>query len=86
MLKKILQELIAIRKELQDIKLILKFQCLPNYRTERSLVDGKRVRTRYVLPDPLEALRKEERTLQEHRRKGNHGPFDPDKKIQDQTL
>lgn len=71
MLKKCLKELGAIRKELQDIKLILKFHCLgSNYRTKRERVDGKMVvKSRRILPDPLEELRKEERTLQQYRKK-----------------
>ncbi|MCI8992273.1 MAG: hypothetical protein HFG80_06030 [Eubacterium sp.] len=70
MLKKILKELIEIRKELQDIKLILKFHCLRgNYRTEHERVDGKLVvKSRRILPDPLEELRKEEHILQQYRK------------------
>lgn len=67
MLRKILKELMEIRKELQDIKLILKFQFLSNYKTESEVIDGERILTRSILPDPLEALRKEEYILQEHR-------------------
>lgn len=69
MLKKILGELVAIRKELQDIKLILKFHCLGSgYRTEYERVNGKRVfKGRRILPDPLEELHKEECILQQYR-------------------
>ncbi len=69
MLKKILRELTAIRKELQDIKLILKFRCLrSNYEVDAERVGGKRViKGRRILSDPLEELRKEERTLQQYR-------------------
>lgn len=69
MIKKILQELVAIRKELQDIKLILKFHCLGSgHQVERERVDGKRViKGHRILPDPLKELRKEEYTLQQYR-------------------
>lgn len=70
MLKNVLQELIAIRKELQDIKLILKFHLLRNYKTESEIVDGERIVIRTVLPDPLEELHKEENTLQQCRKNG----------------
>lgn len=70
MLKKILKELVEIKRELQDIKLILKFQFLSNYKTESEIINGERFMTRSILPDPLEALRKEEDTLQERRAEG----------------
>ncbi len=70
MIKDILKELIQIRKELQDIKLILKFKCLYNYEIERKKVNGETIRIRHIRPDPLEELRKEERTLQQCRRNG----------------
>ena len=70
MLNKILKELVAIKKELQDIKLILKFHFLgSNYRTEVKRVNGKRVvKGHRILPDPLEDLRKEEHILQQFRK------------------
>ena len=37
MFKTIVDELIAIKKELQDIKLILKFHFLSNYKTDTTL-------------------------------------------------
>lgn len=79
MLKDILKELIAIRKELQDIKLILKFRCLGNgVRVEHERVDGKlTLKNRRILPDPLEELRKEEYILQQCRE--NKLDFLPDK-------
>ena len=57
MFKTIVDELIAIKKELQDIKLILKFHFLSNYKTERVKMDGETIINRYILPDPLEELR-----------------------------
>ena len=79
MLKDILKELIAIRKELQDIKLILKFHCLgKGVRAEHERVDGKlALKNRRILPDPLEELRKEEHILQQYRE--NKLDFLPDK-------
>lgn len=70
MVKNILEELVAIRKELQDIKLILKFRYLGNgIRIEHEKVDGKLVvKSQNILPDPLEELRKEEYTLQQYRK------------------
>ena len=65
MFKTIVDELIAIKKELQDIKLILKFHFLSNYKTERVKMDGETIINRYILPDPLEELRKEEHILQQ---------------------
>ena len=38
MFKTIVDELIAIKKELQDIKLILKFHFLSNYKTNRRCI------------------------------------------------
>ena len=67
MFKTIVDELIAIKKELQDIKLILKFHFLSNYKTERVKMDGETIINRYILPDPLEELRKEEHILQQSR-------------------
>lgn len=69
MLKRVLAELVEIKKELQDIKLILKYSSLGNgVRLEHEKVDGKLVlKSRNILPDPLEELRKEECTLQKLR-------------------
>lgn len=74
MFKTIVDELIAIKKELQDIKLILKFRFLSNYKTERVKMDGETIINRYILPDPLEELRKEEHILQQSRLNGELGP------------
>lgn len=71
---RILKELIAIKKELQDIKLILKFQFLSNYKTTKEVIDGEMVTTRRILPDPLEELRKEEYILQQSRKSGVYNP------------
>lgn len=49
MFKTIVDELIAIKKELQDIKLILKFHFLSNYKTERVKMDGETIINRYIL-------------------------------------
>ena len=76
MLKKILKELVKIRKELQDIKLILKFQFLQNYKTESVRNDKETIIYRHILPDPLEELRKEEYTLRQSRKNGDYGPFE----------
>ena len=54
-----LNELTAIRKTLEDIRLILEYAYVPQYRVERRKVNGKTVRTRHTLEAPLEELRKE---------------------------
>lgn len=54
----ILKELVQIRQELQNIRLILEYAHVPRYRVERRKVDGKTVRIRHTLEDPLEELRK----------------------------
>lgn len=74
MLRNIFKEIVLIRKELQDIKLILKFQFLRNYETERKKIGDEIVISRNILPDPLEELRKEECTLQQYRKKGKCDP------------
>ncbi len=74
MLRNIFKEIVLIRKELQDIKLILKFQFLRNYETERKKIGDEIVISRNILPDPLEELRKEECTLQQYRKKGKRDP------------
>lgn len=66
----ILKELITIRKELQDIKLILKSQFLSDVKSERIKTDGGTVLIHNILPDPLKELRKEEDILQQHRKNG----------------
>jgi hypothetical protein len=55
---RILRELIEIRKELQNIRVILQSQFVHDYRIERKRVDGKIVRTIHTLQDPLKELRK----------------------------
>lgn len=55
---KILNELIAIRKELQNIRVILQFQFIKDYTVERTKVDGRTIRTRHTLEDALGDLRK----------------------------
>lgn len=55
-LKNILRELITIRKELQNIRVILESQFIPNYKS--TFVDHKLVRT-YLDPEAqLKDLRK----------------------------
>ncbi len=71
MLKKILQELVAIKKELRDIKLILKFRFLDNYKKDTEVIGDELVITRRILSDPLEELRKEDDTLRQHQMSGN---------------
>lgn len=53
-----LKEIITIRKELQNIRAILQSKFVQDYTVERTKVDGKTVRIRHTLEDPLEYLRK----------------------------
>lgn len=54
----IVDEIVTIRKELQSIRVILQSQFIRDYEIERTKVDGKTVRTRRTLEDPLGELRK----------------------------
>ncbi len=55
---RILRELIEIRKELQNIRVILQSQFVHDYRIERKRVVGLIVITIHTLQDPLKELRK----------------------------
>lgn len=54
----ILKELTEIRKELQNIRVILQSQFVRDYEIDRKYKDGKCIRTRRTLEDPLGELRK----------------------------
>ena len=56
--EKILEELTIIRKELQNIRVILQSEFVSDYTITREHVDGKVIRTRTILEDPLGELRK----------------------------
>lgn len=64
--KGILRELIEIKKLLQDIELILEYKFVPHYRGERTVTNGKTIRTCHILEDPLEELRKAKHIRQPH--------------------
>ncbi len=54
-----LQELIEIKRELQNIRVILQSQYVSNYEIVKTKdKNGKTIRTRHILEDPLEQLRK----------------------------
>lgn len=55
-----LKELIEIRKELQNIRAILEYNYVPKYeRIKTTDENGKTIRTRRPLEDPLGRIRKE---------------------------
>lgn len=56
--EKILEELTLMRKELQNIRVILQDQFVSDYDVKRERIDGKVVRTFQHLEDPLGDLRK----------------------------
>lgn len=56
--EKILEELTLMRKELQNIRIILQSRFVDDYTVERQIVDGKTVRIRHTLEDPVGELRK----------------------------
>lgn len=64
--QKKINELIEIRNELQDIKIILEYRFLPKYVTESKIVDGQKIRKSHTLEAPLEDLRKYGRILPPH--------------------
>lgn len=58
--EKILEELTLMRKELQNIRVILQYEFAPSYIAERERdANGRTINvTRTILEDPLEYLRK----------------------------
>lgn len=55
-----IDELIEIKKELQNIRVILQSQYIPKYRRERMKDEnGRAIRILHTLEDPLGDLRKE---------------------------
>ena len=54
----ILEELTLMRKELQNIRVILQDQFVKDYNVKRERIDGKVVKTFQRLEDPLGDLRK----------------------------
>lgn len=64
--QKKINELVEIRNELQDIKIILEYRFLPKYTIEHEMIDGKRVRKCHNLEAPLEDLRKYGHILPQH--------------------
>lgn len=56
--EKILEELTLMRKELQNIRVILQSQFVKDYKITRERIDGKVIRTRTILEDPLGDLRR----------------------------
>lgn len=55
----IIEELIIIRKELQNIRVILQSQFVPDFKIERTRNEnGKTIRKRIPIKDPLGDLRK----------------------------
>ena len=66
---KMLEELTAIRKELENIRLILEYKYVPQYAVKRKRIDGKIVRIRHTLQAPLEELRTTLHTNQQHRKR-----------------
>ena len=55
---KTVEELVKIRKTLENIQAILEYKFVPQYTVERRKVNGKTIRTRHTLEDPLKTLRK----------------------------
>ncbi len=55
---RILREIIEIRKEMQNIRVIPQSQFVHDYRIERKRVDGKIFITIHNIQDPLKELRK----------------------------
>ena len=55
---RILKELLEIKKELQNIRVILQSQFVRENKFDRKYVDGEFIKTPRIFGDPLEELRK----------------------------